>query len=78
MRRRESRGEIFISGCRVENETIYGGSKTCRRQGSRGCLYPGERYGEPPAGLSRCAPEEIEKESAGAAPDSENERHEAP
>lgn len=26
----------------------------------------------------RCAPEEIEKESAGAAPDSKNERHEAP
>jgi len=41
MRRRESKGEIFISGCRVENETIYGGSKTCRGQGSRLSLPEG-------------------------------------
>lgn len=45
----------------------------------RGCLYPGERYDELPAGLSRvemCSGRN--RESAGAAPDSENERHEAP
>lgn len=47
----------------------------------RGCLYPGERYDELPAGLSRaemCSGRNRERVSWSDSPDSENERHEAP
>lgn len=78
MRQRENPRERFLyRDVGVENETIYGGSKTRQeaRVAARGNVRTNRRRG---FRKQRCAPEEIEKESERATAKSENERHEAP